>query len=165
MNLKKIYFLLFATIALSACQNEEELPFSFSLSSLQDNGFSFEKMNVQTDAVHQNADADFVVLPQFDDKGELKSPFFVQPQLKSSYVLLKQFDNLTSAEQFYNNYTSFTDENLAFDYNALSIKPFQIWLVRTNSAQYGKILITNTATSYSNNSPNAIVTFKAELLK
>ncbi len=165
MILKKIYFLLFALLLFSACQNEEDLPFDFSLSSLQDNGFSFEKMNVQSDAANQNIDADFVVMPQLDDSGKLLAPFLVQPQLKSSYYLLKQFDNLASAEQFYDSYTSFTEESSTFDYNALSIKPFQIWIVRTNSVQYGKVLITGTATSETNNSLNAVVNFKAELLK
>lgn len=165
MIIKKIYILLFTLIVFSACQKEEDLPLDFSLSSLQDNGFSFERLSVQSNAVNQNMDADFIVMLQLNDSGELQSPFFVQPQLKSSYTLLKQFDNPTSAEQFYNDYTSFTGDNSSFDYNALSIKPFQIWIVKTNSNQYGKVLITSTVTSETNNSLNAVVNFKAELLK
>lgn len=172
MIFKKIQILILVIIAFSACQNNNGLPVDnsvssadYSLSSAQNNGFSFKIMTVLTDSVNQNINSDFIVLPQLSDKGDLVSPFLVQPHLKSSYALSKQFDNQIDAELYYNAYTSFSETGTVFDYNAIPIKPFQIWIVKTNLNRYGKILIISTSTTSLKNSLNAVVNFKAGLLK
>ena len=165
MFLKKILPLILLLLIFSSCQDNNTVSLDYSVGSEQDNGFSFNKMAVLSNDVNQNINADFIVLPQMSDSGKLLAPFLVQTELKSSFLLSKQFDNLMAAEQYYNNYTSFSDNGSVFDYNAIPVKPFQVWIVITNANLYGKILISEASAAYVNNSPNAVVNFKAELLK
>jgi len=46
----------------------------------------------------------------------------------------------------------------------VNVKPNQIWLVKTNSGGYGKILILKTKTGYLDNKPFAEVNFMADIL-
>lgn len=174
MQFKKIHLLLLSVLTFSACQVENNATIDdnaignslseFSVSSDLDNGFSFEKMSVTVDSVNQNTNSDFIVFQQLGSKGEAQSPFLVQPYLKSSYVLLKQFSNAYDAKVFYDNYNTYSVTGLVFKNTAVPVEPHQIWLVKTNKNQYGKLLITETNFSSTANEPNATVTFKAELL-
>ena len=164
MLFKKYHLLFLLLIIFSSCQDKNIVSFEYSLSTAQ-YGFSFDKMTVLSTDVNQNTNADFIVLPQMNDSGELLSPMLVQPLLKSSYLLSKQFDNLFAAEQYYNSMTTFSENGSIFNNVALSLKPFQIWIVKTNTNLYGKILISQASTGYVNSFPDVAINFKAELLK
>lgn len=171
MKFKKIQFLPLLIIAIfSACTadiNNNSTPNilnQFSISSKQETGFSFDAMTTVNDTLN-TAVTDFTVLPQLNDSGKLVLPILVQLQLKSNFILSKQFDNLNDAQKYFDSYTAFSENASNFSIYGLTVKPYQVWIVRTNLNKYGKILILTSTTNYLNNSPYAEITFKAELLK
>lgn len=173
MKFKKNQLLLLILLVFCACNDENNMPASevnlnsnpeFSLSSAQESGFSFETMTIVKDTA-QILNADFIVLPQLNAYGALVSPFFGQYNLKSGFALIKQFDNLADAQSFFDSYTVFTGNDSDFNIYGLSVKPFQIWIVKTGLNTYGKILVLTGKAEFSNKSYYANVSFKAALLK
>lgn len=172
MLLKKIQLLLLILIVFSACELDDSVEFEsstastqYSVSSQLDNGFSFETMKVINDSSDLISSSDFIVFPQLGEKGELLSPFLVQPLLKSSYALAKQFSNLDDAKKYYDTYNTVSDSGLKFENTAIPVQPFQLWIVKTNTNQYGKILISGTSSSDKANLPVAVVDFYAKSIK
>lgn len=173
MRFKKNRLLLLILLVFCACNDENNMPTpevnlsqsqEFSLSSTQESGFSFETMSIVNDTA-KILNTDFIVLPQLDAYGGLVSPFFVQHNVKSGFALIKQFDNLTDAQSFFDTYTAFKGNDSDFNIYGLSVKPFQIWTVKTGLNTYGKILVLTGKAEFSTKSYFANVSFKAALLK
>lgn len=160
---KKCMFLVVAILCI-AC-NEDNIPSEYSLSSSKDNGFSFDRMNVVNNQIASQIYTDFIVVAGLNETGEFTSPFFTQLEFKTYFVLSKQFDNLQSAQQYFDSYTKMSENESYFDISALPVQPYQIWIVKTQSNTYGKILILSTINYSSNHSTYCTVRFKAEILK
>lgn len=173
MTFKKNQLLLLILFVFCACNDESNMPMpeinlsekqEFSLSSAPENGFSFETMTTVNNTT-EIMNTDFIVLPQLSTNGGLVSPFFVQHNFKSGFALIKQFDNLAEAQSFFDSYTVFTGNDSDFNIYGLSVKPFQIWTVKTGLNTYGKILVLTGRAEFLNRSYSANVSFQAELLK
>jgi hypothetical protein len=164
METRKKYLFLFVAILCIAC-NEDYIPSEYSLSSGEVNGFSFDKMNVVNKPITTHIYTDFIVAAGLNETGEFVSPFFTQLDFKSYFVLSKQFDNLQSAQHYFDSYITMTEDKSYFDIVAMPVQPYQIWIVKTQSDTYGKILILSTISYSSNHTTYCSVRFKAEKLK
>ncbi len=164
--LKKYYLALFFIPFFVSCvqNNDTNFPNTFTLNSNQNTGFSFGTMSVVNDTINNYA-ADFVVVPQLNDSGQLLTPILIQLKLRSNFVLARQFDTLSDAKNYYDSYITFSEDPAKMDIYALMIKPYQVWVIKTGDNTYGKVLIISTKTEYLNKSYYSEITFKADLLE
>jgi hypothetical protein len=142
-----------------SCDDDDNPSPVYSLNSETYKGFLFEDMKIIDFPNSINLKPDFFVLAQTNDTGDVLSPFLSHPDMESRFVLIAEFQDLESAQGFYDSYL--TPEDKPLQQFALNIKPFQIWLIKTNTEKLGKILITETKTSNINNKPFAEMKFKA----
>lgn len=165
-SLKKFHLILFFIPFFVSCvqNNDNNFPNTFTLNSSKNTGFSFGTMSVVNDTTNNYA-ADFVVVPQLNDSGQLLAPILIQLKLRSNFVLSRQFDTLTDAKTYYDSYITFNEDVAKMDIYALTIKPFQVWVIKTGDNTYGKVLIISTKTEYLNKSYYSEITFKADLLE
>jgi len=157
--------LLFIALILiwTSCDKEKTLPTNeFTLDSATHKGFLFENLDIIDFPNSNDLKPDFIVLAQTSDNGDVLSPFLSQPDLENRFILSEEFDDFESAQAYFDSYS--TPENKPFQQFALNVKPNQIWLIKTNSGKFGKILIISTEFNNIDNKPFAKATFKAENL-
>jgi hypothetical protein len=127
-------------------------------------GFSFESLNIINYPNKQNTKPDFIVLAQTNETGTVLSPLLSQQDLESRFILSNTFSDYNSAKSYFD--TLLTVENKTLEQSALDIKPNQVWVIKTNNGDFGKILIVETKTEIvENNTPFAEIKFKAERIK
>jgi len=163
--MRTIIKLLFIALFLiwTSCDKEKTLLTNeFTLDSEMHKGFQFENLNIIDFPNSNDLKPDFIVLAQTSDNGDVLSPFLSQPDLENRFILSEEFDNTESAQAYFDSYS--TPENKPFQQFALNVKPNQIWLIKTNSDKFGKILIVSTEFNNIENKPFAKATFKAENL-
>jgi len=112
----------------------------FALNSKENKGFSIEKMNV---ADFPKSDADFIIIPQTNLTGDVVSPFLSNPNLEKRFILSNEFGDIESAQAYFNSYSDYPVGQDLQQF-ALEIKPNQVWLVKTHSGTFCKILIMDT---------------------
>ncbi len=144
-----------------SCDREKDTPLNeFTINSADFEGFSFESFKVVKYPGFQTPD--FFVLVQIETHGELKGPFLSHPDMEARFFLAGEFDDLESAEAFYSSYLPEDEKSL--QQFALNVSPNQVWLIKTNSGSYGKILILKTKSGQIDDKPFAEIVFKAEIL-
>ena len=127
-------------------------------------GFSFESFNIINYPNKQNTKPDFIVLAQMNETGTVLSPFLSQQDLESRFILSNNFSDYNSAKLYFD--TLITVSNKTLEQAALGIKPNQVWVIKTNNGDFGKILIVESKTEIvGNNTPFAEIKFKAEKIK
>lgn len=148
---------------ISTSCDEEDIAKSneFTLNSESLKGFLFSDLRI-VDYPDSNIKPDFIVLAQTNAHGEVLSPFLSHPDLKGVFKFLKQFDNYESAQTYFDSYSELEHET--FVQFGLDIKPNQVWLIKTNNDEFGKVLIISTKYNNHDNKPYAEITFKANML-
>jgi len=163
--MRTIFKLLFIAFFLiwTSCDKEKTIPTNeFTLDSEMRKGFHFESLSIIDFPNSSELKPDFIVLAQTNEIGDVLSPFLSHPDIESRFILSDEFDNFESAQAYFDSYS--TPENEPFQQFATNVKPNQIWLIKTNSGKFGKILIASTAFNNIDDKPYAKVTFKAEHL-
>ena len=158
--------LLFALTFLiwTSCDKEPNSPSNeFSLNSEQHKGFLFEDLKVIDSPNSSGILPDFLVLAQTNENGDVLSPFLANPLLENRFILSEEFEDIENAEQYFESYS--TPEDGPFLQNALNIKPYQIWIIKTNKGDFGKILILNSIYKSIDDTPYAEISFKADKLE
>jgi hypothetical protein len=90
--------------------------------------------------------------------GTLSNLIFQTNNYKDSFYKVGEYDAATSAEQAFNNLTSYTvPQWVIWGYQ---IKPNQVWLFRTASERYAKLRIISTISENRNNRYYAECTFQ-----
>ncbi len=146
---------------LFSCDREKDTPLNeFTINSADFKGFSFELFKVVDYPGFQTPD--FFVLVQIETHGELKGPYLSHPDLEARFFLAGEFDDLESAEAFYFSYLPEDEKSL--QQFALNVSPNQVWLIKTNSGSYEKILILKTKSGQIGDKPFAEIVFRAEIL-
>lgn len=148
-------------LLLFSCDRKEDTPQNeFTINSADFKGFSFELFKVIDYPGFQTPD--FFVLVQIETHGELKGPFLSHPDLEARFYLADEFDDLESAEAFYGSYLPEDEKTL--QQFALNVSSNQVWLIKTNSGNYGKILVLKTKSGQIDDKPFAEIVFRAEIL-
>ena len=148
-------------LLLFSCDRKEDTPQNeFTINSADFEGFSFESFKVVKYPGFQTPD--FFVLVQIETHGELKGPYLSHPDLETRFFLAGEFEDIESAEAFYISYHSTQEQTL--QQFAMNVKPNQVWLIKTNSGNYGKILIIKTKSGQIDDKPFAEIVFRAEIL-
>jgi hypothetical protein len=160
MKTRSIIFFSVLVFFLSSCGKEDESPPSeFTLGSEPFKGFLFESLSIID---YDNASAtkpDFVVLAQVNAQGDVLAPFLSHPDYQNRFAFLKDFTDPEEALEYYEDYT--TPENKDLQVGAFGIKPNQVWLIKTNSGGFGKILVLSTRVGKIDETAFAEITFKA----
>ena len=156
----KIWF-IGLLLLLFSCDRKEDTPQNeFTINSADFEGFSFESFKVVKYPGFQTPD--FFVLVQIETHGELKGPYLSHPDLETRFFLAGEFDDLEGAEAFYDSYLPEDEKTL--QQFAMNVKANQVWLIKTNSGNYGKILIIKTKSGQIDDKPFAEIVFRAEIL-
>ena len=146
---------------LFSCDREKDIPLDeFTINSADFKGFSFELFKVVDFPGSQKPD--FFVLVQIETHGELKGPYLSHTDLEARFFLAGEFEDSESAKAFYISYLPSQEQTL--QQFALNIEPNQVWLIKKNSGNFGKILIIKTKSGQIDDNPFAEIVFKAELL-
>ena len=122
-------------------------------------GFSFEKMNIITGPNSGNIFPDFMVGCFMNDVGDIGKPYLVNPNLEDRFILLNSYDNAYSAQNYFD--TLSTIKTIPYDIFGFDIKPFEIWQIKTSSAEVGLILIVESRAEKIGSSAFAEIKFKA----
>ena len=122
-------------------------------------GFSFEKGEV----VLYNPEStktipDLFVLPLAASQGNVTGTFFDSPNVYSSFVLVGSFSDAGEALYFFNNYMEASDTSFTELASPLQIN--QVWLFKTNSEKFAKLLIKDVQYYLKDITPFAEVKFK-----
>jgi len=157
-----ILFFVFIVIVINACNNSAESPIlqingktniNTYVDGFQISGFSFSKAATIVYPNSQNIIPDIVALVHIVD-GNVVGVFFDSGKsLKPSFKLIKQFNNIDSAQTFFNTLSEIQDTN--FEILAIPVKANQIWGVKTVDDKYGKILILNSYAFEDNSDPSS----------
>ena len=100
-----------------------------------------------------------MVLAQTSEIGNVLSPFLSNPNLENRFLLIEEFNDYETAIDYFNGNTVYNNEPL--QQFALNIVPNQIWLIKTNSGQFGKLLTIKTKVDViDDNKPFAELEFK-----
>ena len=158
----KVLFIALLLIWTSCDKENKLLTNEFTLDSSTHKGFQFENLDIIDFPNSNDIKPDFIVLAQTSDNGDVLSQFLSQPDLENRFILSEEFDNFESAQAYFDSYS--TPENKPFQQFALNVKPNQIWLIKTNTGEFGKILIISTEFNNIDNKPFAKTTFKADNL-
>jgi hypothetical protein len=128
----------------------------FVMNSRQNKGFSADNLKL---ADFPKTDADFIIIPQTSLTGDVMSPFLSNPDLEKRFVLTDEFDDSKSAEAYFNTYETYAEGDSLQQF-ALDLRANQVWLIKTRSGEFCKMLILETkidkATSF------VEIKFKAE---
>jgi hypothetical protein len=144
--------------SVSATGEVVEVSDVFAMNSKENKGFSVDRLKI---ANFPKTDADFIIIPQTSMTGDVMSPFLSNPNLEKRFVLSDEFDDSMSAMAYFDAYTV-NPAVMVWQQFALELKPNQVWIVKTHSGTFCKILILDTQvnkkTSY------VEIKFKAEKL-
>ncbi|HCY00566.1 MAG TPA: hypothetical protein DG754_10545 [Bacteroidales bacterium] len=154
----------FCMLVFVSCDKENNKPADeFTLKSTEYTGFLFEGLKIITFPNPNNLKADFVMSPQTTENDDVVSPFFAHPDLESRFYLSGEFESFDSALSSFESYIMPAD--IKYQQFALDIKPYQVWLIRTNTEKNGIILIKSAECYIYNDIPYAETTFKAKVLR
>ena len=158
-------FLFYLTLfILISCREQDDptLYGSYKLnSSIPCRGFQFSNLRIINCLIEPiSFKPDFIVLAQVDNN-EVIGPFLANLNGENVFYSPAKFNDLESAQKYFDNYK--LPEEKYLEPAALNIKPFQIWVIKTNYGGFGKILITFAkGDTIENNTPFAEIEFKAE---
>ena len=155
MNAYKAIFILILILFVSACSKDKEVKTSGTHTITSEKilagqtysyyGFSFSKASVKLYNVATSTDR-----PDFGAGMNQDSlPYFDTENIEESFALTGDFLTADSALTFFNNYKE-VDVN-SYEGLAQPVLENQIWVFKTRSNTFGKILILNTL-SYEKNS-------------
>lgn len=148
----EISILFLVVILFNSCDNSVgptlpktsgETTINTTIVNLKGIGFSFSQGGNIEYPNSQNIITDIIVMIQISANGDVVGVFFGSgSSLKHSFNLVKQFNNIDSAQSFFNNLNEVPDSN--YEALAIPVKAYQIWAVKTVENKFGKILILKT---------------------
>lgn len=145
----------------SSCDEEKDLNTNeFTLNSESLQGFIFEDLIIIEYPNTENQKPDFWVSAQTNDYGDVIAPFLSHPDLESKFALLQQHENFDNARNYFDSYSIV--EEPRFQQFGFNVQSNQVWLIKTNTGGFGKIIIIDSHYSNIDNKPFAEITFKAE---
>jgi hypothetical protein len=162
-------FLFGLILVFTSCEGDDILRTEFfvlntTVTSNVFKGFSFKSLNIIDYPNKQNTIPDFIVLAQTNQTGTVLFPFLSQLDLENRFILSKDFSDYQNAKIYFD--TLKTVGNNVLEQVAYEIKPNQIWIVKTENSDFGKILIVETKIGkVENDTPFAEIKFKAEIIK
>ena len=124
-------------------------------------GFSFKEMSIISFPNSKNIIPDFLLSVHTNETGDILGPMLSQPNLENRFIFIKRFDDLNSAQNYFDTLSTISKsqyQTFAFD-----IKPHEIWQIKTNTGEIGKILLLETKAEKINNTPFAEIKFKAKI--
>jgi len=122
-------------------------------------GFSFEKGGVSKYNPETSTEwPDIVIIPIREPSGDVTGAFLDSPNIDNSFNLTAEFDDETSATDFFNNYKTVDVTN--FLKLAKPILKYQVWTFKTGNKLFAKILITDVQAYIKVSTPYAETTFK-----
>lgn len=160
---------LFLIISVSACQKKNRVPTSgeatinsdriLSGSAYSIQGFSFATGSV----ILYNPGSptnipDLFVLPIADTQGNATGAYFDSPNQYESFSLVNTLENADEALQFFNSYLTVDVSDYTSLANPLLIN--QVWVFKTNSGNFAKLLILRILNQVKDATPYAEVRFK-----
>ena len=165
MKIRKIFLISIVFTLLVSCEKDKNKPSDeFTIKSSDKAGFLFETLKIIPFPSADNLLPDILVSPYTMENGDVVSPFLSHPDFAEyRFFLSAEFENLNNALESFESYV--LPDEFQLQKFAFNVKPNQIWLVKTNSGNYGIILIKNTEFNNDNDNPYAKVTFKAKKLK
>ncbi len=110
------------------------------MNSKQNKGFSVDNLKL---ADFPRSDADFIIIPQTNLTGDVMSPFLSNPDLGKRFIFIDEFEDVKSAESYFNTNELFPEDESLQQF-ALNLKPNQLWLVKSATGEFCKILILET---------------------
>ena len=153
---------------IGACEDHNETTAEFYIldtgisAGQSSNGFSFKEMKIMSYPFSDNNKPDFLLSVHTNETGDILGPMLSHPDLESRFVFIKKFDDLNSAQYSFD--TLSTISSSPFQPIAFDLTPFEIWQVRTNTGEMGKLLIMETKTEKINNTPFAEIKLKAKII-
>jgi hypothetical protein len=160
---KIIYSLLTLTLFLIGCDSTEPNISEADQIKLSNksNGFSFSKGLVipQSDSVTV---PDIEVYANRSGNTIIGVNLFSSGDVRSSFLMVAEFNNSDSALTFFNKLTEVPDSNYSDAH--ISIQQNQIWAIKTGDNKYAKILIRSTDSRIESTSEPGIIFFYAEVL-
>ena len=165
--MKKILKLLFITVSLTFTQCEDKdkiLPEYYILNSdlisgRYPTGFSFVEMDIISFPNSKNIIPDFMIAVHLNERGDIVGPMLLLPELMTSLILIRSFDDLNSAQNCFDT-LKFESKIHYFD-SGIDVKPYEIWQIKTTSGEIGNILLLETKANIEENTPYAEIKFKA----
>ncbi|MQY78812.1 MAG: hypothetical protein GH151_06410 [Bacteroidetes bacterium] len=123
-------------------------------------GFSFEKGDVlKYNPELSDEWPDIVIRPITEPSGDVTGAYLDSPNIiENSFNLTAEFENETSATDFFNNYKTVDVTN--FLKLAKPILKYQVWTFKTSKKLFAKLLIVDVQTDLKINTPYAETTFK-----
>ena len=120
-------------------------------------GFSFASGQIIYYPNTNNLKPDFSVYVQQNDTGVTIGPYLAQQDIRRNFYFAKYISIYDSAKLYFDTYK--LNKDTVFGETALSLKQGQIWIIRTNSNSFGKILIFETTSNDNENKPYAEIKF------
>jgi hypothetical protein len=103
---------------------------------------------------------DIVVIPKSSpDNTVVESAYLSSDNMRDSFTHNKSFDDLASAEAFFNSYLE-VDDSGGYTGIAEDIQPYQVWTYRTADNKYVKMLILTVKKEIRNDTPYAETTLR-----
>jgi hypothetical protein len=166
--MRKTFNLLLVLVFFFTCaceDNNKATPEFFTLSTKMTYGqipcgFSFNDLKIISVPFSDDNKPDFILSVHTNDFGDILGPMLSHPDLENRFIFVRQFNDLTQAQVCFDSIS--TVSSLPWQTFAYDLKPFGIWLVKTNSGEAGKLLILETRTDIINNAPFAEIKFKQE---
>ena len=123
-------------------------------------GFSFEKGGISKYNPETSTEwPDIVIIAIQEPSGDVTGAYLDSPNIiENSFNLTAEFDDETSATDFFNNYK--TVDVINFSKLAKPILKYQVWTFKTGKKLFAKILITDVQAYIKISTPYAETTFK-----
>lgn len=123
-------------------------------------GFSFEKGGVSKYNPETSTEwPDIVIIPIQEPSRDVTGAYLDSPNIiENSFNLTAEFENETSATDFFNNYKTVDVTN--FLKLAKPILKYQVWTFKTSKKLFAKLLITDVQAYIKVSTPYAETTFK-----
>jgi len=166
-NILKITWVI-SICLIGACEDHDKASAEFYIldtgisSNQMSNGFSFKDMTILSYPFSDNNMPDFLLSVHTNETGDILGPMLSHPELENRFVFIKKFADLNSAQYAFDTLSTISSSPLqpfAFD-----LTPNEIWQVRTNTGESGKLLIMETKTEKINNTPFAEIKLKAKII-
>jgi len=159
--------LIISICTFSACEDQDKIPPEFYIlnteipSGQSPKGFSFKELKIISFPNSKNIMPEFLLSVHTNETGDILGPMLSHPGLENRFIFIKRFDDLNSAQNYFDTLSTISKsqyQTFAFD-----IKPHEIWQIKTNTGEIGKILLLETKAEKINNTPFAEIKFKAKI--
>lgn len=165
--MRTITILLLTLSIFISCKKETPDPSTNILvlnsSVVNNKSYGFSCSKAQIVPLNSNPMPDFHVLVESNDMGQPTGVFLSNSNLEKRFYLKSTFAELESARNYFNSCT--LSKDTVFQRLAISVKPFQIWIIKTNENKFGKILIHEATYKDLNNSGNLFAEMKFQWMK